>query len=93
MTGFTELLEPPGSANDILYADSWGARKLTEEIRRTESVAPRDYDRIEAGLIELSHNRKFKDARKGSGRNYRSGVLREDVLRTREDLQNALTAF
>jgi ATP-dependent helicase/nuclease subunit A len=93
LNGFTELSEPPGSANDTLYADSWAARKLAEEIRRTESVASRDYDRIEAGLIELSHNRNFMDARKGSGRNYRSGVLREDVLRTREDLQNALTGF
>ncbi len=93
LNGFTELLEPPGSANDTLYADSWAARKLAEEIRRTESVTPRDYDRLEAGLIELSHNRNFKDARKGSGRNYRSGVLREDVSRARENLQNALTGF
>ena len=93
LNGFTELLEPPGSANDTLYADSWAARKLAEEIRRTESVASRDYDRLEAGLIELSHNRNFIDARKGSGRNYRSGVLREDVLRTREDLQNASDRF
>ena len=54
---------------------------------------PRDYDRLEAGLIELSHNRNFKDARKGSGKNYRSGVLREDVWRAREDLQNALSDF
>jgi ATP-dependent exoDNAse (exonuclease V) beta subunit len=93
LNGFTELLEPPGSANDPLYTDSWAARKLAEEIRRIESVAPRDYDRLEAGLIELSHNRNFKDARKGSGRNYRSGILREDVSRTRENLQNALTGF
>ena len=65
---------------------------------RTRSVAPnrwqpRDYDRLEAGLIELGHNRDFKDARKGSGRNYRSGVFREDVWRARENLQSALTGF
>ena len=65
---------------------------------RTRSVAPnrwqpRDYDRLEAGLIELGRNRNFKDARKGSGKNYRSGVLREDVWRARENLQNALTGF
>ena len=93
MNGFTELLEPAGSASDNLYADCWAARKLAEEIRRTESVAPRDYDRLEAGLIELSHNRNFREARKGSGRSYRSGVLREDLWRARENLQNALIAF
>jgi len=93
LNGFTESLEPPGDPYDTLYMDSWAARKLAEEIRRTESVAPRDYDRIEAGLIELSRNRNFKEARKGSGKNYRSGVLRADVLRARENLQNALTGF
>ena len=93
LKSFIELLEPPGSANDILYAHTWAARKLAEEIRRTELVAARDYDRLEAGLIELSRNRDFKDSRKGSGRNYRSGVFREDVLQTRAELQNALAAF
>ena len=83
LNGFTDLLEPPGDAHDTLYADSWAARKLADEIRRTESVATRDYDRLEAGLIELSRNRNFKDARKGSGKNYRSGVLRDDVWRAR----------
>ncbi|HSF47684.1 MAG TPA: UvrD-helicase domain-containing protein, partial [Burkholderiales bacterium] len=93
LNSFTALLEPPGAAHDVLYADSWAARKLAEEIRRTESVAPRDYDRLEAGLIELSHNRNFKDARKGSGREYRGNVRREDVWRARENLQGALSAF
>jgi ATP-dependent helicase/nuclease subunit A len=93
LNGFTDLLEPPGSAHDTLYTTSWAARKLADEIRRTESVAPRDYDRLEAGLIELSRNRDFKEARKGSGRNYRSGVLREDVWQACENLQNALAGF
>jgi ATP-dependent exoDNAse (exonuclease V) beta subunit len=90
---FTEFLEPPSSPHDTLYADGWAARKLADEIRRTESVAIRDYDRLEAGLIELSHNRNFKDARKGSGKNYRSGVLRDAVWRVYEKLQSALFDF
>jgi ATP-dependent exoDNAse (exonuclease V) beta subunit len=93
LNGFTDLLEPPGDARDALYANSWAARKLADEIRRIESVAERDYDRLEAGLIELGHNRNFKDARKGSGKNYRSGVLRDDVWQARESLQNALADF
>ncbi|HWO43571.1 MAG TPA: UvrD-helicase domain-containing protein, partial [Candidatus Eisenbacteria bacterium] len=90
---FTELLEPPAASNDPLYLDCWGPRKLADEIRRTESVAARDYDRIEAGLIELVHLRSFKEARRGSGAHYRPGVLREDVCRAREELQNALAEF
>jgi ATP-dependent helicase/nuclease subunit A len=93
LNAFTELLEPPGSAHDTLYADSWAARKLAEEVRRIESVGPRDYDRLEAGLIELNHNRNFKEARKGSGKNYRAGVLRDDVWRRREKLQDVLAGF
>jgi ATP-dependent helicase/nuclease subunit A len=93
LNGFTALLEPPGDARDILYTNTWAARKLAEEIRRTESVAARDYDRLEAGLIELSRNRNFKDARKGTAKNYRNGLLREDVWRARENLQDALSAF
>ena len=93
LNGFIDLVEPPGTANDSLYADCWAARKLAEEIRRSESVAPRDYDRLEAGLIELSHDRKFRDIRKGSGRNYRTGVLREYVWQASAKLQSALAVF
>ncbi len=90
---FAELLEAPQSSSDPLNADCWAARKLADEIRRIESVAARDYDRIEAGLIELSHNRNFKDPRKGNGKNYRSGVLREQVWRAHESLLNDLLLF
>jgi ATP-dependent exoDNAse (exonuclease V) beta subunit len=93
LSGFTDLSEPPGSANDTLYADSWAARKLADEIRRTESVAIRDYDRLEAGLIELSRNRSFREARKGIGKNYRNGVLRTEVWRAQENLQSVLSKF
>ncbi len=90
---FAGLLESPQSSSDPLYADCWAARKLADEIRRTESVASRDYDRIEAGLIELNHNRDFKDARKGSGPNYRNDVPRAHVWRARDDLRKSLADF
>jgi ATP-dependent exoDNAse (exonuclease V) beta subunit len=93
LNAFAILLEPAGNRSDALYADSWAARKLADEIRRTESVAARDYDRLEAGLIELSRNRNFKDARKGSGKNYRDGVPRDRAWRAYEDLREALAAF
>ncbi len=93
LNSFTAMLESPGATNDTLYMDSWAARKLAEEIRRCELVAARDYDRLEAGLIELGRNRDFREARKGSGKNYRTGVLRSDVLQAREELASALAAF
>ncbi len=93
LTSFAALLEPPGSANDPLYTDTWAARKLADEIRRCESVTARDYDRLEAGFIELSRNRDFRKPRKGSGRNYRGGVAREKVWQAWEELQSALGGF
>jgi ATP-dependent exoDNAse (exonuclease V) beta subunit len=90
---FNELLEPAPPVYDTLYADSWAARKLAQEIRRTESVASRDYDRLEAGLIELIRNQKFRDVRKGRGTYYRSGLLREDVWQRYEELRDALSGF
>jgi ATP-dependent exoDNAse (exonuclease V) beta subunit len=93
LNDFVALLEPPGAVNDTLYRDTWAARKLADEIRRCELVASRDYDRLEAGLIELGRNRDFRETRKGSGKEYRAGVLRAEVLRAREKLAAALAAF
>ncbi|MGH9147510.1 MAG: UvrD-helicase domain-containing protein, partial [Vicinamibacterales bacterium] len=69
------------------------ARQLMEEIERTESVTPRDYNRLEGTLIGLARNRDFQRARKGTGKFYRPGVLREHVNRSRERLQTALIDF
>ena len=64
-----------------------------EEIERTESVTPRDYNRLEGTLIGLGRNRDFQRARKGTGKLYRPGVPREHVTRAREQLQTALIDF
>ena len=40
-----------------------------------------------------ARNRQFRQARKGSGKQYRPGVLREDVTRARDELQAELTGF
>src|SRR5215471_10586901 len=87
LKAFVQLLEAPADARDTLYTDTWVARKLAGEIQRTESFEARDYDRLEAALIELSRNRDFKNVRRGRGKDYRRGVSRDDVWRAREDLQ------
>ncbi len=83
LTDFVQLLANPSNPYDNLFYDSRPARRLCDDLHRTESVVVRDYDRLEAALIELGRNRDFKNARKGSTRNYRKDVLREDVWQAR----------
>ena len=83
----------PSYQYDAFYLDTRPARQLSEEIARTENVAPRDYSRLEGTLVDLCRNRQFRQARKGSGKQYRPGVLREDVTRARDELQAELTRF
>jgi ATP-dependent exoDNAse (exonuclease V) beta subunit len=90
---FVQLLANPANPYDNLFYDSRPARQLSDDVHRTESVVRRDHDRLEAALIELGRNRDFKNARKGSGRVYRQGVLREDVWQARENVMSALAAF
>ena len=47
----TEHCASPRS--DRLYGDTAPARRLRDGIRRAESVRPRDYDDLEAALIDL----------------------------------------
>ena len=90
---FTDLSANPASRYDHFYLDTRPARRLSEEIRRTEKVTPRDYTRLEATLIELARNRNFQRARKGRGEAYGPNVLREDVCRQRDRLQAELGRF
>jgi ATP-dependent exoDNAse (exonuclease V) beta subunit len=90
---FALLSDDAASRYDTLYLDTGPARQLRDEIRNTEAVTPRDYNRLEAAFVGLGRNRNFQWARKGSGKIYRTGVLREDVNRARQELQAALSRF
>ena len=90
---FAALSDGPSYQYDAFCLDTRPARQLSEEIARTENVAPRDYSRLEGALVDLCRNRQFRQARKGSGRQYRPGVLREDVNRARDELRAELTRF
>ena len=90
---FAELSDRPAYAHDNFHVDTRPARQLMEEIERTESVTPRDYNRLEGTLIGLGRNRDFQRARKGTGKLYRPGMPREHVTRAREQLQTALIDF
>ena len=90
---FADLSAKPASRYDGFYLDTRPARRLSEEIRRTEKVTPRDYTRLEGTLIELGRNRDFQRARKGRGDAYGPNVLRADVVRARDALQAELDRF
>jgi ATP-dependent helicase/nuclease subunit A len=90
---FADLSDGPSYQYDAFCLDTRPARQLSEEIVRMENVAPRDYSRLEGALVDLCRNRQFRQARKGSGKQYRPGVLREDVTRGRDELQAELTRF
>jgi len=54
LSDFVQLLSGPANPYDNLFYDSRLARQLCDDRRRTESVVGRDYDRLEAALIELA---------------------------------------
>jgi ATP-dependent exoDNAse (exonuclease V) beta subunit len=87
-----EELKTCSTTADTLYADLWPLRRLAEDIRTRENVAPRDLDWLEAALIDLGRERSFKNPHRGHPRNYR-GVPRDAVLATHGDLLAALAAF
>ncbi len=85
-------LKTCSATNDTLYADLWPLRRLSEDIRTRESVAPRDLDWLEAALVDLPRERTFRNPRRGQPRSY-PGVPRDAILASHADLVAALTAF
>ncbi len=78
---------------DGLYADTWLARRISDDVRVREPLAPRDHDGLEAGLVDLARSRQFRRPRKGYERNYRGGVTRDEVLEAHARLGEALDDF
>jgi ATP-dependent exoDNAse (exonuclease V) beta subunit len=91
--GFADLAAKPSSANDPLHVDARPALHRSDEIRKARELGVVDFDGWEAALIDLSRNRDFRRARKGSGKSYGPGVLRESVVQARDELLRALEAF
>ena len=81
------------TTTDTLYADLWPLRRLSDDVRTRERVAPRDHDGLEAALIDLLREWTFKSPRRGNPRNYRGGVTRDEILAAHADLVVVLEAF
>ena len=80
---------------DRLFLATQPARALERAIRAAEAVRPRrrDYDGIEAQLVELAANRDFTNPRRGSGAQYGEGVSRAHVLDQHGKIVEVLQRF
>jgi ATP-dependent helicase/nuclease subunit A len=81
---------------DRLFADTEAARRLSADIRAAEAGPFPDADRLdglEASLIDLAHDDRFRTPRQGSDRHYPPGTARARILRDHGGLCDALDAF
>ena len=90
---FRDMLVSCGNPTDGLYADTWLARRISDDVRLTEPRAARDHDALEAGLVELARSRQFRRPRRGFERNYRGGATRDAILEAHAALGEALDDF
>ena len=81
--------------HDRLFLDTQPARAVAQTIRETDAVRPRrrDYDGIEALLVELAANRGFANPRRGYGTQYGVSVTRAHVLDQQAKMANVLERF
>ena len=96
LCGFADLTERVDDrTSDPLYRDTHPARLVAAAIRTNDAVrAERDYDGIEAQLVELAGDWRFAGARRrGRGARYGDGVTREAVVERRKALTGRLRAF
>ena len=95
LVDFAELAERVTNRGDRLYLDVRPALLLAREIREQDALRPagRDYDALEADLVELAGNRGFTKPRRGSGARYGEDVLRETVLEQHGRMVDVLRDF
>jgi ATP-dependent helicase/nuclease subunit A len=90
---FAALTASPLSTRDNFFLDTSGARRLSVQIELEQSFGQRDLDGWEARLVDLTRDRGFSRARKGSGYKFSKDATRTDVLSAREALFNGLQQF
>ncbi|HIE93178.1 MAG TPA: ATP-dependent deoxyribonuclease subunit A [Acidobacteria bacterium] len=93
---FAELADRVSNRrSDRLYLDVRPALLTARAIQTHDDVRPRrrDYDGIEASLVELAANRDFANPRSGSGANYGDGITRATVLEQHRKIAEVLQNF
>jgi ATP-dependent helicase/nuclease subunit A len=89
---FVGLAKACTNPADGFYADTWLARRISDDVRVSEPLAPRDHDALEAALVDLARHRQFTRPRRANERNYR-GVPREEMMAAHAHLAAALEDF
>ena len=93
---FAELTDKASNRRgDRLFLAMQPARALAQTIRATDAIRPRrrDYDGIEAQLVELGSNRHFTNPWRGAGTQYGGGVTRAHVLDQHKKIVEVLQRF
>ena len=90
---FARRTSAPLSERDNLFIDTDAARRLSAQIRLEQSFGQRDLDGWEARLVDLTRDRGFSRARRGSGYKFGKDITRTDVLAARDALFNNLQQF
>ena len=93
---FAELVDRAANRrSDPLYLDVRPAVLAARAIQTHQQLRPRrrDYDGIEASLVEVAANRTFVNARKGSGAQYGQGVTRATVVEQHRKIVAVLQNF
>lgn len=90
---FAQLTSSCSDAADRLYLSTLPARRLADQIKAWEAVAPRDHDALEAQFVGLYKDREFREPQKGRTKKYGETVSRAEVLKTHEELVAALHEF
>jgi ATP-dependent exoDNAse (exonuclease V) beta subunit len=90
---FAALTSEPLSQRDNLYIDTDAVRRLSRQIELEQSFGQSDLDGWESRLVDLTRDRNFSRARKGSGYKFSKAVSRTDVLAARDALFNDLQQF
>ena len=80
--------------SDGLFLDTEPARSVARSIRESDDVrSRRDYDFVEAQLVELAAHRRFARPRKGFGADYGEELPRAHVLEQHEGVVAVLERF
>ena len=92
---FSELTAKVTRPNDRLYRSTNPARLVARAIHARDRIRPRrrDYDGIEAQLIELEGNRNFTNAQRGAGAQYGPETPRSLVLEQHAKIVDVLRNF
>ncbi len=88
-----ELAEKCHNRHDYLRRALEPAMLLATSVQHIESVAARDYDELEAQLVDLHRQLHRNRNWKGRGQWYAPGVPREQAFRVRDSVLETLEAF